>query len=158
MNTQMKTQIMKLLGYGVFVYLDVPLDIFNILVSFILLDTIFGILKAYRLGQNVRMKLLLWGLCLKISILLLPLIVALLAKGVRLDFVLFIDIVIRILILSEAYSVFGNIYAIKNKKELKKIDVISMFLIAFRRATKYHLEKAIVKIEKAGDCEKNKKL
>ncbi len=75
MNTQMKTQIMKLLGYGVFVYLDVPLDIFNILVSFILLDTIFGILKAYRLGQNVRMKLLLWGLCLKISILLLPLII-----------------------------------------------------------------------------------
>ena len=145
---------MKLLGYGVFVYLDIPLDIFNILITFILLDTCFGVLKAYRLSQNVRMKLLLWGLCLKISILLLPLIVALLAKGVRLDFVLFVDIVIRILILSEAYSVFGNIYAIKNKKELKKMDIISMALIAFRKATKYHLEKAIVKIEKAGDCEK----
>ena len=154
MNAQMKTQIMKLLGYGVFAYLDIPIEIFNILVTFIVLDTCFGVLKAYRLGRNVRIKLLLWGFCLKISILILPLIVALLAKGLRMDFVLLIDIVIKILILSEAYSVFGNIYAIKNKKELKKMDVISMALIAFRKMTKYHLEKALIKIEQAGDCEK----
>jgi hypothetical protein len=154
MNAQMKTQIMKLLGYGVFAYLDIPIEIFNILVTFILLDTCFGVLKAYRLGQNVRIKLLLWGFCLKISILILPLIVALLAKGLQMDFVLLIDIVIKILILSEAYSVFGNIYAIKNKKELKKMDIISMALIAFRKMTKYHLEKALIKIEQAGDCEK----
>ena len=100
------------------------------------------------------MKILLWGFCLKISILLLPLIVALLAKGMQQDFTLLIDITIKILILSEAYSCLGNIYAIKNQKELKSIDILSMLLISFRKATKTQLEKALFKIEQAGDCQK----
>ena len=151
---EMKTQIMKLIGYGVFAYLDIPYEIFNILVTFILLDTCFGVLKAYRLQRKLSMKILLWGFCLKISILLLPLIVALLAKGMQQDFTLLIDITIKILILSEAYSCLGNIYAIKNQKELQSIDVLSMLLIAFRKTTKIQLEKALLKIEQAGDCEK----
>ena len=50
---EMKTQIMKLIGYGVFAYLDIPYEIFNILVTFILLDTCFGVLKAYRLQRTI---------------------------------------------------------------------------------------------------------
>ncbi len=156
MNTQTKTQILKLMGYGVFAYLDIPIEIFNILVTFILLDTFFGTLKAWRLGQNVMFKILLWGFCLKISILLLPLIVALLAKGLQMDFILLVEVTIKILILSEFYSCIGNIYAIKNKKELSKIDIISLLLISFRKMTKNYLQKAIVRVEQAGDCEKNK--
>ena len=150
----MKPQIMKLLGYGIFAYLDIPIEIFNVLITFILLDTCFGTLKAWRLGQNVRFKILLWGFCLKISILLLPLIIALLAKGMQMDFILLVEVTIKILILSEFYSCIGNIYAIKNKKELNKIDIISLLLISFRKMTKNYLQKALVKVEQAGDCEK----
>ena len=72
---------------------------------------------------------------------------ALLAKGMQQDFTLLIDITIKILILSEAYSCLGNIYAIKNQKELQSIDVLSMLLIAFRKTTKIQLEKALLTYE-----------
>ena len=153
MNT-MKSQIMKLLGYGVFAYLDIPIEIFNILITFILLDTFFGVLKAWRMDEVVKFKILLWGFCLKISILLLPLIIALMAKGMQMDMVMLVEVTIKILILSEFYSCIGNIYTIKNKKELAKIDIISMLLISFRKMTKNYLQKALVKIEQTGDCEK----
>jgi hypothetical protein len=145
---------MKLLGYGIFAYLDIPIEIFNILITFILLDTFFGVLKAWRMDEVVKFKILLWGFCLKISILLLPLIIALMAKGMQMDMVMLVEVTIKILILSEFYSCIGNIYTIKNKKELAKIDIISMLLISFRKMTKNYLQKALVKIEQTGDCEK----
>ena len=151
----MKPQIMKLLGYGIFAYLDIPVEIFNILITFILFDTFFGVLKSWRLKKKVSFKILLWGFCLKISILLLPLIIALLAKGLQLDFISLITVTIKILILSEFYSCIGNIYAIKNKKELNKFDVISVLLMSFRAMTKNYLQKALIKIEKSNDCEKD---
>jgi len=146
---------MKLLGYGVFAYLDIPIEIFNILITFILLDTFFGVLKAWRMDEVVKFKILLWGFCLKISILLLPLIIALMAKGMQMDMVMLVEVTIKILILSEFYSCIGNIYTIKNKKELAKIDIISMLLISFRKMTKNYLQKALVKIEQNNDCEKD---
>ena len=152
---QMKPQIMKLIGYGIFAYLDIPVEIFNILVSFILFDTFFGVLKSLRLKKKVSFKILIWGFCLKISILLIPLVIALLAKGLQLDFLVLITVTIKILILSEFYSCIGNIYAIKNKKELNKFDVISVLLMSFRAMTKNYLQKALVKIEKSNDCEKD---
>jgi len=152
---QMKPQIMKLIGYGIFAYLDIPVEIFNILVSFILFDTFFGVLKSLRLKKKVSFKILIWGFCLKISILLIPLVIALLAKGLQLDFLVLITVTIKILILSEFYSCIGNIYAIKNKKELNKFDVISVLLMSFRAMTKNYLQKALIKIEKSNDCEKD---
>ncbi len=151
----MKPQIMKLLGYGIFAYLDIPVEIFNILITFILFDTFFGVLKSLRLKKRVSFKILLWGFCLKISILLIPLVIALLAKGLQLDFIVLITVTIKILILSEFYSCIGNIYAIKNKKELNKFDIISVLLISFRTMTKNYLQKALIKIEKSNDCEKD---
>ncbi len=152
---QMKPQIMKLIGYGIFAYLDIPVEIFNILVSFILFDTFFGVLKSLRLKKKVSFKILIWGFCLKISILLIPLVIALLAKCLQLDFLVLITVTIKILILSEFYSCIGNIYAIKNKKELNKFDVISVLLMSFRAMTKNYLQKVLIKIEKSNDCEKD---
>ena len=149
-------ELLKLGFYGLFAYLDVPVDIFTILTWFIVLDTLFGTFAAWRLGKNVRFKLLMWGFSLKISILLLPLIIALLAKGLQMDFTLLVVIVIKILTVSEFYSCIGNIYAIKNKKELTKMDIISLILISFRKAAKKYIEKGLTKIEQAGDCEKDK--
>lgn len=142
--------------YGAFAYLDIPIEIFTILITFIGLDTFLGALSSVRMGNQFRFKLLLWGFCLKIGILILPLIVALLAKGLEYDFKFLVVLTIKILTVAEFYSCAGNIYTIKNKKRVNKIDVISMMLISFRKFARKFIQTNLEKIEKAGDCENKK--
>jgi len=142
--------------YGAFAYLDIPIEIFTILITFIGLDTFLGALSSVRMGNQFRFKLLLWGFCLKIGILILPLIVALLAKGLEYDFKFLVVLTIKILTVAEFYSCAGNIYTIKNKKRVNKIDVISMMLISFRKFARKFIQSSLDKIEKAGDCENKK--
>ena len=142
--------------YGAFAYLDIPIEIFTILITFIGLDTFLGALSSVRMGNQFRFKLLLWGFCLKIGILILPLIVALLAKGLEYDFKFLVVLTIKILTVAEFYSCAGNIYTIKNKKRVNKMDVVSMMLISFRKFAKKFIQTNLEKIEKAGDCENNK--
>ncbi len=146
----------KLGLYGAFAYLDIPIEIFTILITFIGLDTFLGALASIRMGKEFKFKLLLWGFCLKISILIIPLIVALLAKGLEMDFVYLVVLTIKILTVAEFYSCAGNIYTIKNKKRVNKMDVVSMLLISFRKFAKKFILSALDKIEKGGDCENNK--
>ena len=142
--------------YGAFAYLDIPIEIFTILITFIGLDTFLGALSSVRMGKQFRFKLLLWGFCLKIGILILPLIVALLAKGLEYDFKFLVVLTIKILTVAEFYSCAGNIYTIKNKKRVNKIDVISMMLISFRKFARKFIQSNLDKIEQAGDCQNKK--
>ena len=142
--------------YGAFAYLDIPIEIFTILITFIGLDTFLGALSSVRMGNEFRFKLLLWGFCLKIGILILPLIVALLAKGLEYDFKFLVVLTIKILTVAEFYSCAGNIYTIKNKKRVNKIDVISMMLISFRKFARKFIQSNLDKIEQAGDCQNKK--
>ena len=144
----------KLGLYGAFAYLDVPIEIFTILITFIGFDTFLGALASIRMGKEFNFKILLWGFCLKIGILILPLIVALLAKGLEMDFKFLVVLTIKILTVAEFYSCAGNIYTIKNKKRVNKIDVISMMLISFRKFARKFIQSNLEKIEQAGDCKK----
>jgi len=144
----------KLGLYGAFAYLDVPIEIFTILITFIGFDTFLGALASMRMGKEFNFKILLWGFCLKIGILILPLIVALLAKGLEMDFKFLVVLTIKILTVAEFYSCAGNIYTIKNKKRVNKIDVISMMLISFRKFARKFIQSNLEKIEQAGDCKK----
>tara|TARA_R110002051_G_scaffold17145_1_gene50803 strand:+ start:247 stop:732 length:486 start_codon:yes stop_codon:yes gene_type:complete len=144
----------KLGLYGAFAYLDVPIEIFTILITFIGFDTFLGALASMRMGKEFNFKILLWGFCLKIGILILPLIVALLAKGLEMDFKFLVVLTIKILTVAEFYSCAGNIYTIKNKKRVNKIDVISMMLISFRKFARKFIQSNLEKIEQAGDCQK----
>lgn len=145
----------KLGLYGAFAYLDIPIEIFTILITFIGIDTFLGALASIRMGKDFNFKVLLWGFCLKMGILLLPLIVALLAKGLQMDFTLLVVLTIKILTVAEFYSCAGNIYTIKNKKRVDKIDFVSMLLITFRKFAKKFIQNSLDKIEKSADC-KNK--
>ena len=145
---------LKLAAYGVFAYLDIPADVFNILITFICLDTIFGLTASFRLDKKIKFNLLMWGIYLKVAMLLLPLIVALLAKGLEMDFRIVVGLSIKLLIVSEFFSITGHFYSIRTKKELGKIDVVSMLLLSFRTAAKNYIQKGLLRIERAGNCEK----
>jgi len=145
-------QGLKLAAYAFFAWLNIDMETFGILIILMTLDSFFGAIKAVRFKKEFKFKTLIWGLCLKMCFLIIPLIVALLGKGVGGDFYLGVDIVMKILIVSEGYSIFGNIYAAKNKKEVKSIDIISILLKSLRVGLKGILDKLLNRIENAGDC------
>jgi hypothetical protein len=151
-NMKEVVEFIKVGIYIIFAYLKIDMEIFSILMVFMLLDSIFGAIKSVRLGRKFKFKILLWGFVTKIGFLIIPLLVALLGKGLNYDLTISVQIVMKILIVAEAYSVFGNIYAAKNRKEVEELDIISMLLKSLRIGLKKILNSALTQIERGGDC------
>ena len=149
-------QMFKLSIYGIFFYLEIPLDLMLIYTTFILLDTLAGCTSAIRLGKKFNIRLLRWGVLLKVAMLIIPFSVALLAKGLEYDFKTVTKYVIKILIASEFISLIGHVYVIKTKKDIEKIDIVSMMLISLRKMTEGYVKQILRKIEKTGNCENKK--
>lgn len=131
---------LKGLLYAIFIFLEINTGVFTILVVFMVLDSITGIGKILRIDVKLFsfMKLL-WGLVSKFGLLIVPLLVALLFKGIgqpvavegveggeSMGMGFTVDLIMRILIVSEFISLLGNIYTIKTKKIVKEIDIFSM--------------------------------
>lgn len=148
----------KHIFYLIFAYLEIDIEVFLILVSFMSIDSLFGSIASVRMGKVFSFKKLLWGFCLKLCFLIIPLIVALLGKGLGHDYAIGVDIVMKVLILSETYSIFGNIYTAKNKKNVNKMDFVSMLLKSCRLLIKKLIKSFLDKIESGDKCfNENKK-
>ncbi len=151
--------LLKHAFYVVFAYLEIDIEVFIILIGFMSIDSFSGAIASVRLGNKFNFKTLIWGFCLKLCFLIIPLTVALLGKGLGQNYSLGVDIVMKVLILSEFYSFIGNIYTAKNKKKVEKIDVISMLLKSIRILLKKIIQGFLKKIETGDKCfnEKNNK-
>ena len=100
----------------------------EILFYIMMSDSFLGIVKALRLGKKFSFKILLWGLIVKMLILSIPLLLALMGKGLELDFTGFLVVVMNIIIVSESISCVTNIISIKTQKQLENTDYITMLL------------------------------
>jgi len=139
----------KTVLYAVFVYLGISAEIVMILFIMMTLDSGLGIAKALRLDQKFSFKILLWGMVGKLSILIIPLIVALIGKAVSFDFKYFVVAVMDIIVVSEAISCITNIISIKTKKPLENTDYITMLLNTIRRSLMSIIQKLLSTIEQA---------
>lgn len=119
--------------YGVFLFLDIDIDIVKILGILMAIDTVLGIIKTVRLGKKFSFKILIWGMITKVSILIVPMILALVAKGLSFDFRWFVNAVLNILVVAEAFSSITNIISIKENKELENSDFITQLLHNIRK-------------------------
>ncbi|UXQ88854.1 holin family protein [Tenacibaculum phage Larrie] len=146
-------QFFKLFAYVIFVYLGIDKEAFGILIVFMCIDSVLGAIKAVQLGEKFSFKILLWGFCLKLCILIVPLIVSLLGKAMKYDFSVTVNIVICVLLISESYSIIGNIYMAKYKKVLDKVDIVSMLLKSLRNFISSMAIKFLSGIEQKGNCE-----
>jgi toxin secretion/phage lysis holin len=124
----------KALLYSTFIYLNLDLDIVKVLIWLMLIDTLSGILKAFILVKRFDFKVLFFGICSKLLVLLIPMVVALVGKGISksYDFVIVLDCILKILVVSEGLSIITNFYVIKTKKEVKNLDIITLLLSAIR--------------------------
>lgn len=140
---------LKYLLYAMFIYLNIDMDVFRVLIMFMVIDTVSGSIKAIRLDyKEFYIKRLMWGFVSKIGILIIPLVVALLLKGlgIKNDIGFGVMLIVKILIVSEFISSIGNIYTIKTKIIVKDVDIFTM-LFKFLRMNALRLLQKYTKIE-----------
>lgn len=125
----------KTLIYGIFLYLNIDIEVVEILAILMTIDTLFGAVKVLRIKvEKFSFKMLMLGFTMKVVFILIPLVVALIGKGLGYDWKSLVDISLKILIISEGISIFGNAIAIKTKADVKDFDIITRFLKGVRNS------------------------
>lgn len=134
--------------YAMCLYLGVKTGSVEILILLMGIDSLLGIIKALRLGRSFSFKVLGWGIISKFCVLIFPLTVALLGKGVDMDLGVTVVIVMNLLIANEGISIITNILSIKTKKEIKNDDYVTIGLNAVRELLKSLAEKILTLVKK----------
>ena len=122
--------VIKNSGYVGAIFLGVSLNNFTILGAFMLIDTLLGVIRVAVVHgpRAIKSYRLISGLISKMSILLIPLIIAQTGAGIGLDLHSVATSALSILILSHAYSILGNIHSIYLKKDVYEFDAVSWVL------------------------------
>lgn len=121
-------ETLRFCTYGVFLYLDIDVDIVAILSILMIFDMCFGVLKSLRLGSKFQFKTMMWGFVTKLSLLMIPMTVALMGKALGRDFVWTVDLAIKALVVNEGLSILANILSVKQRKNIENFDFISLFI------------------------------
>jgi hypothetical protein len=121
-------------------YLSVPVESIFILTILLGFDYVTGVIKVFTLKGHLKSYRAIAGLLTKASILLLVLAIAFMAKGIGMDFTLYLQLLISMLIISETYSIIGNVYCIKTKEEIEEIDAVAMVI----KKVRYMIEKFFI--------------
>lgn len=111
---------------GLMAYLGINGEAFFMLAILLMIDYITGIMKARTLGHCITSNKMKYGVISKMSLLFIPIILAIGAKAVGADFKSILTVGINILVISEIYSVIGNVYSIRTKNELPEYDAVAM--------------------------------
>lgn len=118
---------------SLFVYLGISLEQVGILAALLAIDYLTGILKAFRIDDGLKSYKALSGLFTKGSILFLVMSLALMGKGLQIDMANYLSIFISALIISETYSIFGNIGSAVSGKAMAEFDAVSMIIAKVRK-------------------------
>lgn len=134
MTSSETIEFLKYLLYALFLFLDMDSKGVEILTWLMAIDTVFGVTKTIALDQKFRFERLMMGFVSKISVLLLPMTVALIGIGLSFNFKWFVDTTVDLLIVSEGISIFTHFVSIKQKEEVKNDDLVSQIINAIRNA------------------------
>jgi len=113
-------------------YLEIDAEVVLIFAVLLIVDIITGWFKVLSLGNKPKSWRLANGIISKLVLLFIPIVVALGAKAIHVDLSWLFYVVLDALILSEVYSIIGNIYTINTKKVAEEYDVLSKILKLIR--------------------------
>lgn len=114
------------LASGILAYLEISQEPFTLFAALLMIDYITGLAKAKTLGHSITSNKMKYGLISKLSLLLIPIVVAIGAKAVGGDSHYVLMSGMYILIFSEVYSIIGNIYSTRTKEEFPEYDALAM--------------------------------
>lgn len=100
-----------------------PMFFFAVL---LIIDYITGLYKAKILGHSITSNKMKYGCISKMLLILVPIVLAIGAKSVGADMDKALIVGINILIISEIYSIIGNIYSARTKEEFPEWDAVAM--------------------------------
>lgn len=115
-------------------YLGINQESILILGAVIVLDIITGVLKSAVLygGRSLTSSKFSAGVLAKLLLILIPITLALAGRGVGLELSLITQGAISVLILSQVYSIIGNIHAIQTKDEKNEFDAVAFIMKQLR--------------------------
>ena len=111
---------------GVLAYLEISQEPFTLFALLLIIDYITGLAKAKTLGHSITSNKMKYGLISKLSLIIVPLVVAMGAKALGADSHYVLTSGMYILILSEVYSIIGNVYSARTKEEFPEYDALAM--------------------------------
>jgi toxin secretion/phage lysis holin len=134
--------VLKNMGYIPAIILGLSTESYAILAVLMLIDTITGVIRAGVVHgwRSVNSHNLSFGILSKMCLILVPLIVAMASRGSGLDLTLVAKGSLSAIILSEAYSILGNVQSIRIRKDIQEFDAIHFILVKLRKI----LEKLLV--------------
>lgn len=106
-------------------YLGLNKEAFTLFAVLLIIDYVTGVGKARIIGQSITSNRMKYGIASKMVLLFIPIVLAIGAKIINQpsDSILFVGV--NILVLSEVYSIIGNIYSMRTKEELPEIDAVA---------------------------------
>ena len=110
---------------GILAYLEISQEPFTLFALLLIIDYITGLAKAKTLGHSITSNKMKYGLISKLSLIIVPLVVAMGAKALGADSHYVLTSGMYILILSEVYSIIGNIYSTRTKQEFPEYDALA---------------------------------
>lgn len=122
--------IIKNLGYIPAIFIGLSVESYAVLAIFMVFDTILGIARTYIVhgGKEISSARLTSGIISKLSIILIPLLMAWGGRGAGVDLAMIAQATLGMLILAELYSILGNIYAIRLREDVYEFDAVSWVL------------------------------
>jgi phage-related holin len=133
-ETTMKLVFNLFLTSGaVFMYsIGIDINAMYYLSILLVIDYMTGLMKASRVGESITSHKMKYGVVSKLSIVIIPISFAITARALGLEFGAFLKIAFNLIILSELYSIVGNIYSIRTKEQLPEMEVISIIASKIR--------------------------
>ena len=118
---------------SILVYLNIPQESLWVLGSLMIIDTLTGIAKQYKVESiGITSKRMTTGIVTKFVTLLCLLSGWLVINFLKIDPEYYVQTVLSVLIMAEFYSIIQNVYAVRTGIILPEYDVIS---IALKRLT-----------------------
>jgi phage-related holin len=128
-------------------YLGLLPESVAVLTALIAIDIVTGIIKSGVLygWRSIRSSRLASGTLAKMLLVLIPMCLALAGKGVSIDMHALAQGSITVLVLSQAYSVIGNIHAVQTRTDKNEFDAVAYILRSLRDLLERFMDKTSVK-------------
>ena len=110
---------------GILAYLEISQEPFTLFALLLVIDYITGLAKAKTLGHSITSNKMKYGLISKLSLIIVPIVIAIGAKATGGDSHYILLSGMWILVLSEVYSIIGNIYSTRTKQEFPEYDALA---------------------------------
>ena len=116
---------------------------YGILAVLMVLDTITGIIRAGVVHgwRSVNSHQASFGILSKLVMILVPIVLALAGEGVKINIIWVAQGALSMLILSETYSILGNIQSVRLRRDVVEFDAINFILQKIRLWLEYLIKK-----------------